>query len=182
MAARYVTKLKRDEMERRRLAAGRDLLRAGDAWGAQAKIARKYAVSRPTVGRWKAIVDKKGLDGLRSSEALGKPPKLSQARLARLREMLVEGALSHGFETNVWTGKRVSRLIQDKFSVKFAWKYVPQLLHDQMGLSWQKPARRPRELDQEKVAKWMKDVWEPVKKGRSKTSGRSGSSTSQERT
>lgn len=182
MTARFVSKLKRDEMERRRLAAGRELLRAGDEWGAQAKIARKYGVSRPTVGRWKTIVDARGVEGLRSSKAKGSEPKLTKARLARLREMLVEGALAHGFETDVWTGKRVSRLIQDKWGIKLSWKYVPQMLHDQLGLSWQKPARKPRELDQAKVAKWMKDVWEPVKKGRSKTSGRSGSSTSQERT
>lgn len=182
MAARFVSKLKRDEMERRRLAAGRELLRAGDEWGAQAKIARKYAVSRPTVARWKAIVDAEGIDGLRSTEARGNPPRLTDAQREKLREILVEGALTHGFETDVWTGKRVSRLIQDKFGVKYSWKYVPQLLHDQLNLSWQKPARRPRELNQRAVKKWMKEVWEPAKKGRSKRSGRSGSSTNPERT
>lgn len=182
MSARFVSKLKRDEMERRRLAAGRELLRAGDAWGAQAKIARKYAVDSSTVARWKAIVATEGVEGLRSTKALGKTPFLTNAQRAKLREMLVEGALAHGFESNVWTGKRISRLIKDEFGVKYSWKYVPQLLDDQLNLSWQKPARKPRELDAAKVAKWMTDVWEPVKKGRSKTSGRSGSSTSPERT
>lgn len=95
--------------------------------------------------------------------------------------MLVEGAIAHGFETDVWTGKRVSRLIRDKFGVDYNWKYIPQLLHEQLGLSWQKPNRRPRELDEAKVAKWLSDVWEPAKKGRSKTSGQSGSSTNPER-
>lgn len=182
MTARFVSKLKRDEMERRRLAAGRELLRAGDKRGAQAKIARKYGVDRSTVARWKAVVDAEGVDGLRSTQALGKTAFLTGEQRAKLREMLVEGALAHGFESNVWTGKRVSRLIQDKFGVKYSWKYVPQLLDNQLDLSWQKPARKPRELNPRAVKKWMKDVWEPVKRGRSKTSGRSGSSTSPERT
>jgi transposase len=181
MPARFVSKLKRDEMERRRLAAGRELLREGDKYGAQAKIARKYGVSRPTVKRWKAVVDSEGLEGLRSTKATG-VPRLTDAQRAKLQDMLIEGALAHGFETDVWTGKRVSRLIQDEFGVKYSWKYVPQLLHEQLDLSWQKPARKPRELNERAVKKWLKDVWEPTKKGRSKTSGRSGSSTSRERT
>jgi transposase len=182
MPARFVSKLKRDEMERRRLAAGRDLLREGDKWGAQTKIAHKYGVSCPTVGRWKKIVERDGLDGLRERPAPGASPRLTPGRREKLRTMLIEGALAHGFETDVWTGKHVSRLIRDKFGVEYNWKYVPQLLHEQLGLSWQKPNRRPRELDETKVAKWLTEVWEPVKKGRSKTSGRSGSSTSPERT
>ena len=182
MAARFVSKLKRDEMERRRLAAGRELLRAGDERGAQAKIARKYAVDRSTVARWKAIVDAEGVEGLRSTKALGKTPFLTDAQRGKLREMLVAGALAHGFESNVWTGKRVSRLIQDEFGVKYSWKYVPQLLDAQLDLSWQKPARKPRELNPRAVKKWMEDVWKPTKKGRSKASGRSGFSTSPERT
>lgn len=36
----------------------------------------------------------------------------------------------------------------------------------QLGFSWQKPARRPWELDPEKVERWLQETWEPAKKGR----------------
>lgn len=182
MPSRFVSKLERDEMERRRLAAGRELLGAGEERGAQARIAREYGVSTATVARWKATLDAKGLEGLRGSKAPGKPRQLSAAELRKLREYLIDGAVAHGFETDVWTGKRVSRLISEEFGVKYSWKYVPKLLHDQLGLSWQKPARRPRELNERAVATWLTNVWEPAKRGRSKTSGRSGSSTNPART
>lgn len=176
MATRYSAKLGREEMERRRLAAGRDLLRAGGKRGAQARVAAKYGVSTATANRWHKLVQKGGVDTLRRSKAKGGPPRLTSAQRKKLRRMLIDGALVHGFDTDIWTGKRVAHLIKEKFNVVYSWKYVPELLHDQLGFSVQKPNRRPRELDEEKVKDWLRNSWAQAKKGRSKRTGASGSS------
>lgn len=180
MAARYTVKLSREEMERRRLAAGRELLRAGRKRGIQAQVAAKYGVSTATANRWHKQVLKNGLKGIRLTKAKGATPRLTVVQREKLRRMLLEGALAHGFDTDVWTGRRVARLIQDSFGVKYNAKYVPQLLREQLGFSSQKPDRRPRELDPEKVKAWLRDEWEPAKRGRSRASGLSGFSTSLE--
>lgn len=173
MPVRYVPKLSREEMERRRLAAGRELLEADpEAWGVQARIARKYGVHRSSVTRWARALREGGLEGLRKREAPGGEPRLDDEQRARLREMLLEGARAHGYETDLWTGKRVAALIRRTFGVAYSEKYVPRLLRDRLGFSWQKPARRPRELDPDRVEEWLRETWEPAKRGRSKASGR----------
>lgn len=170
---KYVPKLTREEIERRRLAAGRDLLEAApEEWGHQARIARRYGVHRSSVARWERTVREGGLKALRSTRARGAEPRLTEAQRARLREMLLEGARTHGYETDLCTGKRVAPLIRRVFGVAYSEKYVPRLLRDHLGFSWQKPARRPRELDPKAVETWLRETWQPAKKGRSKASGR----------
>jgi transposase len=169
---RYVPKLSREEMERRRLAAGKELLEADpDEWGYQARIAREYGVHPSNVCRWEKRVREGGLDALRSTKAKGNPPRLTDEQRERLRGMLLEGAVAHGYETDLWTGKRVARLIERTFGVGYSEKYVPQLLREQLGFSWQKPARRPRELDPDRVEEWLRETWAPAERGRSKADG-----------
>lgn len=53
MLVKYVPKLSREEMERRRLATEAELLEGDpDEWGHQARIARKYGVHPGNVCRW----------------------------------------------------------------------------------------------------------------------------------
>jgi len=51
MSRRYIPKLSREEMERRRVTAGPELLRSGGA-GDLARIARKDGVNPGTLSRW----------------------------------------------------------------------------------------------------------------------------------
>ena len=140
MTLRYVPKLSRSEMERR-LAAGKELLEADpDERGHQARIARKYGVHRSNVSRWARRVQEDGLDALRSTKAKGTPSRLTDDQRERLRTMLLEGARAHGYETDLWTGKRVAQLVRKTFGVRYS-------------------------------EKWLRETWEPARKGRSKADG-----------
>jgi len=163
MPRRYVPKLGRKELERRRLAAARELLASKGDWGDRARIARTYGVNPGTVTRWAQRVRRGGVDALRATKARGKPPGLTAAQREKLRALLLEGAAKRGYETDVWTGKRVARLIRDRFGVAYSPEYVPQLLREQLGFSWQRPERRPRELDPAKVRRFLR-TWRLVKK------------------
>jgi len=180
VATRYKSVRTREGMERRRLAAAHELLRLGRSGvkkrGVLAALAKKYGVSPPTMTRWKDKAFAKGVAGLRSTKAPGKPARLTPAQKQKLSTMLLQGALAHGFETDAWTGKRVAKLIEAKFGLHYSWKYVPQLLREQLDMSVQVPKRRPREQDQAKVKAWLRDEWEPAKRGRSPASGPSISS------
>lgn len=184
VAVRYKSVRTRAGLEKRRLAAGQELLRLGRSGvrkrGTLSRLSKKYGVSRATMTRWKNTVFTERMAGLRSTQAKGKPAKLTNAQKEKLRAMLLEGAMAHGYQTDAWTGKRVAALIEKTFGVQYNWKYVPQLLREQLGFSWQKPRRRPRELDPAKVEAWLKDTWEPAKRGRSPASGPSSSLTKPE--
>lgn len=178
MPDKYVPKLTRKEQERRRLAAGKELLESDpDDYGAQARIAEKYGVTTGAVSKWAKAAREGGLDALRGKTGAGRQPRLNDDEKEKLKDMLLEGATAHGYENDVWTGDRVARLIADEFDVEYNPKYMAQFLRDYLGFTWQKPSRRPRELDPEKLQDWMESTWEPAKKGRSKADGGSSSST-----
>lgn len=118
------SKVTRDPMEERRLAAAKELL-AGDSRGAQARISRRYGVSDATANRWHQAARRGGLDALKSTSATGQPAKLDDKQKQKLARLLAEGAQAHSYETDVWTGKRVADLIHKEFRVTIAWKYVP---------------------------------------------------------
>lgn len=163
MPRRYVPKLSRSELERRRLEAGKQLLAAKGRRGEQRRIAKEYAVSEATASRWADALERGGLDALRATKAKGKKPYLTPAQKERLRTMLLEGARKHGYENDLWTSKRVTDLIQKKFGAKFNDEYLPQLLRDQLGFTWHKPTREARELDPQKVKRFLR-TWVYFKK------------------
>src|SRR5689334_7156013 len=106
--------MKREEearqAERRRLKGGRLLLKGVP----QAEVARRCAVSRPTVWEWKQRLEQGGLQALRNG-TLGRPARLDDEMRTRLAELLVGGARSHGYATELWTLPRIAKLIEGQF-------------------------------------------------------------------
>lgn len=83
----YVAKLSRDEMERRRLMAARELQEA-DHWGVQTRIAKKYGVSAATASRWNTTLEEKGRERLRRTNPPGRESYLTPDQWDQLAQML----------------------------------------------------------------------------------------------
>lgn len=103
MPKRYVPKLSRDEIERRRLTAIDDLKALDDKSSdiTQQDIARKYNVNQSTVSRWKKTLDESSAEGLKRSNPPGAEPRLNEKDLKRLENILLDGARAYGFETDL---------------------------------------------------------------------------------
>jgi transposase len=151
----------REEQEARRLAAGR-LLLAGKK---NIEVVRALNVAPSSVGRWKAIVRRHGLEGLRTKPSAGRPPKLPKARLKTLTCILLKGAQAAGFSSDWWTGKRVAQVIRQRFKVDYHPHHVLKLLR-QLALTRQKPQRRARQQDPDAPQRWRNVEWPRIKKGR----------------
>jgi putative transposase len=147
-------------MEERRKEGGR-LLKAGKL--SQAEIARHLGVSRATVSDWAKVVESQGLKGLKSKKAKGVEAKLSQAQKQRLKQILTQGALRHGFSTERWTLARIRQVIQEKFKVSYHAKYLSRFLK-QLGFSPQKPMPQAIEQEKELVRAWLENDWARIKK------------------
>ena len=95
----------------------------------------------------------------------------------RLVRLLLQGALNHGYTTELWTTARISRLIWKEFRVRYHRDHVGRLLH---GLGWtvQKPERRALERDEERIECWKKQTWPGIKKKPRGWAPTSSSSTS----
>src|SRR5579862_1428184 len=102
-AAATVT-LNRDEMERRRLEAAEDLLKGVT----QARVARKFGVSRTTASRWFRTLEGQGMERLRKRKAPGRPSRLSSAQMQEIRELFAGGPRACGFDTDRWTTARLA--------------------------------------------------------------------------
>jgi transposase len=62
----------------------------------QAEVARELGVSRQAASRWHARCKQGGVDALRSRGPTGPDPKVSDAQLAKVEQVLLEGAVAAG--------------------------------------------------------------------------------------
>ena len=129
--------LSRDEMERRRLEAAEDLQKGIS----QARVARKFGVSRTTASRWHRTLAGQGVERLRKRKAPGRPSRLSATQMAEVREMFAAGAQASGFDTDRWTTARLAQAIETRFAIRYDPDHVGRLMH-RLGLR-PKPAAVP---------------------------------------
>ena len=148
-----------DEATRKRVCAGR-LLKKGKK---PADVAHAVGVARQTVYTWKAVFDAGGIDALRAMPAPGRPARLDEFELKDLRRALLQKPTEYGFDTELWTLKRVGLLIQRRYGVKFGLTNI-WLLLGALGFSAQKPERRAIERDNEAVRHWTRHTWAALKK------------------
>ncbi len=127
------------------------------------EIARRIGCHASSVLRWRNAFRSKGPEGLKAKPASGRPPKLSAQQKQRLVRLLAQGAVAHGYRTELWTTQRIADLIAQRWGVRYHRNHVGKLLH-RVGWSHQKPERRALERDEAAIATWKQTVWPRVKK------------------
>ena len=125
-------------MERRRLEAAEDLQKGTT----QARVARKFGVSRTTASRWYRTLEGQGIDRLRKRKAPGRPSRLSPIQLDEVRQIFAAGPRASGLEADRWTTARLAQAIEARFAIRYDPDHVGRLMH-RLGLR-QKPAPVPQ--------------------------------------
>jgi transposase len=149
---------KAKELQRRRLRAGRLLLKGVP----QAEVARRVGVSRATVCEWNGRLAQGGLEALRR-RTRGRPAGLAAPMRAELAKALKAGAMAHGFATELWTLKRVGRVIEQRFGQQYSPSQIWRIL-GALGWSCQRPSGRALERDEPAIGQWKKKRWPALKK------------------
>jgi transposase len=144
----------RQAFERIRMQAGA-LFAAGRS---QAEVAHQLGVARQNVNRWHARWRAGGQHALRSAGPTGSPPRLSEAQLHAIDQVLRQGARAHGFDTEHWTLARITTVIQQLTGVSYHPGHTWKLLR-RMGWRLQRPARRAVERDERAIARWVAEDW-----------------------
>jgi putative transposase len=133
---------------------------AGERFGRgerNALIAKDLRVSERSSERRRRAWREGGMAAL-ASTGTPKLSKLSDGRFAELEQELSLGPAVHGWEDQHWTLSRIRELIARKFRLDCSSAAVWRLMH-RHGWSWQCPARRALERDEQAVGLWRKDVW-----------------------
>jgi len=146
-------------LEERRLRAIR-LLEEGHSYRS---VAEQLQSSLSSVVRWHQAHQKDGKKGLRSKPTPGRPPLLSEKQKKKVVDILLRGSLAYGYQTDLWTLRRVRDVIAKEFGVVYS---VPHCWHLMVGFGWscQKPVKRAKERDEEAIRKWKRWVWPQIKK------------------
>jgi transposase len=113
--------------------------------------------------RWQQAHQHYGLKGLEPTPTPGRPPRLSAKQKEKLVRLLLQGPLAAGYQTDLWTLKRVAKLIKRHFDVRYHPSHLWKVL-GKLGWSCQKPERRPLQRDEEAIAHWKRYVWPQIKK------------------
>jgi transposase len=137
------------------------MLRSGETYRA---VAIKLKASLSSVVRWHQTYRKNGRQGIRSMAKWGRPSLLTEYQKEKLKVKLLQGAAAHGHTTDLWTLKRIVRLIYADFGIRYTHVGVWKLLRKDFGWSYQKPQRRALQRNEKAIASWKRRTWPSIKK------------------
>ena len=123
------------------------------------RIAKLLRITPKSVYRWRRAWRVGGAAALASKGQGGYACKLDEQQLSRLRAALDLGPAAYGWDSDQrWTLARIAMLIRRLFRVEYTLRGVSYLLH-RTGFSWQVPARRAAERDEDAIAAWRTRTW-----------------------
>ena len=161
-----------EALEQRRLAA---VEMFGEALN-NSEIGRRLKISNQTVSRWRQQFQQGGAGALLKAGRAGRKPLLGADQLLRLTRMLLAGPEKFGYETPLWTARRVAALIAQQFGVRYHSGHVWRLLR-LLGWSPQRAVGRALERDEKAIAEGKRKRWPAIKKKPPRKGARSSSST-----
>jgi transposase len=147
-------------MERLRLRAARRF----EQGTSQAEVAHRLGTSRQNTHRWDHTGQHGGRAALRCTGP-GRKPKLTARGRRKIERALLQGALAHGFDTDLWTCKRIQTLIWRLTGVRHHPSHSWRIL-TAMGWTVQRPERRALERDEAAIARWVKQDWPRIRQQR----------------
>lgn len=127
------------------------------------EVADLIDASPTTVNRWFDEMEEKPIvDAVQRDSITGRPMKLSEDKLPELENALDDGPTSHGFVGQVWTGKRVAKVIEEQFDVSVSTSTARNYLR-KLGWSNKKPRRRSTERDEEEIEEFLSEIWKEIR-------------------
>ena len=136
------------------------------------QVSHRVGTSIASVSRWHQAVVEGGSVALAAKPVPGRPRKLCKAECLRLLELLLKGAMAYGYPNELWTLKRIARVIHREFGVRYHPSHVWRVLRD-LHWSCQVPERQPVQRDEQAIEHWKRYTWPHIKKG-ARTWGPSG--------
>src|SRR4030066_1520778 len=76
------------------------------------EIARRIGCHASSVLRWRNALQSGGPKALKAKPASGRPPRLTSKQKKKLVRLLVQGAMAHGYRTELATTQRIADLAQ----------------------------------------------------------------------
>ena len=137
-----------EELERRRRRAV-DLVKRGES---PPKVASSLGCGRPSVSTW-LKAEREAPEKLAARPHAGPEPRLTDEQVKELEALLLEGARAHGWPNDLWSARRVAGVIRRRFGVEYHVEHVRKLIRRRLGWSSQRPQKKARQRNDEKIAR-----------------------------
>jgi transposase len=95
------------------------------------------------------------VDGLQRKPGSGRPRLLEELDEQRLRELVLKPASEFGYETDLWTVRRLHTVIEQEYDVVVSKDTIWRRLRE-AGLTYQKPEREYHQIDEEARKEWLR--------------------------
>lgn len=125
------------------------------------QVARRFRVTKMSVGRWRHASQTGGTGALVSKGAAGARPLLTVEQ--ELMALIEAGPAVHGYLDQRWTLARIAELIRKKFGVRFRSSGALHEMLTRIGASRQVPTRRAAERGEQAIVTWREETWPSIK-------------------
>jgi transposase len=119
-------------------------------------VALAYGVDRTTLFRWRQRYEAEGRSGLQRRAGSGRPRKTAELSDDVWYEIILQPASTFGFETDLWTVRRVHQVLCAEFDITVSLDTVWRRLRE-VGLTYQKPERQYFQIDEQAREIWLRD-------------------------
>lgn len=121
-------------------------------------VARAFGVDRTSIHRWLRRYRETGDNGgLQRRPVSGRPRKLQCISGYNLKRIVLAPASRFGFETDLWTVRRLHAVLVDRFNTDVSEDTVWRRLRD-VGLTWQTPEREYFQADAKERQRWQRET------------------------
>lgn len=122
------------------------------------QVAEAYQTDRSTIHRWLSRYQEAGGDrGLQRRPVSGRPRKLETLSEYNLKRLVLAPASRYGFETDLWTVKRLHHVLSERFAQAVSEDTVWRRLRE-AGLTWQAPERQYFQADPLERQRWQQET------------------------
>lgn len=124
-------------------------------------IADYFGIHRCSISHWITSHKRHGKRILKSKKSTGRPNKLNEQEIDELFTLFEDDAMQHGFETPLWTCKRIQKVAKERFGKKIHTTNIMRWLK-RINITYQKPQRQASQRDEKVVAKWLREEWPKI--------------------
>jgi transposase len=116
-----------------------------------ARVAYFLGCGRSSVYTWVKL-DRDAAEKLAARPHAGPKPRLSAEQIEELEGVLLEGAKAHGWHNDLWSAHRVAEVIRRRFGVGYHVEHARKVIRRRLNWSSQKPQKKAKQRNAEKVA------------------------------
>jgi transposase len=110
-----------------------EIIMLADKGYSQTEICTSLGCSQETARHWIAMAQA-GLAHKWNDRPIGRPKKVNEQYLERLKELVNHSPREYGYSFQCWTAEYLSKQLAKDFGIKFSDRHINRLLHE-LGLS-----------------------------------------------